>query len=99
LLTRCSRPLYSSQETTPHPPQRSTEPHDRGDQPHTPTPSLAANGKKRVRGCVQPHNPIACLHHTPTPPPFHPPRRSTRQSRIADAVPIHRCSTLEQPPA
>lgn len=57
LLTRCSRPLCSSQETTPHPPQH---PHratvTREDQPHKPPKG----------GRVQPHNPIACLHLKPS---------------------------------
>jgi hypothetical protein len=34
--------------------------HDREDQPHTPTPTT------RGQGCVQPQNPIACLHLKPT---------------------------------
>ena len=64
LLTRCSRPLCSSQETTPHPHhQRNRADHAGEDQPHTP-PLPEGNSQ----GCVQPHNSIACLHLKPTTP-------------------------------
>ena len=62
LLTRCSRPLCSSQETTPHPHhQRNRADHAGEDQPHTPH-----QPEDQCQDCVQPHNSIACLHLKPT---------------------------------
>ena len=56
----------------------------REDQPHTPQNPQTTPPQGSIQGswsCVQPHNPIACLHlEPPGPPSFHTPKRSgTRQ--------------------
>ena len=83
-----ARVHYAVLKKQPHTPTTNTTvSHGGEDQPHTPK-----NG-----GRVQPHNPIACLHLEPTTTPtFHP--EGVLASPIPSEVPIHRCSTHEQPP-
>src|SRR5699024_10825646 len=69
---------------------------------HAPTRQPAMQGRTshtppKNGGRVQPHHPIACLHLEPaTTPAFHP--EGVLASPIPSEVPIHRCSTHEQPP-
>ncbi len=90
LLTRCSRPLCSSQKTTPHPhhPAKTRKRCKGGPATH-PTKD-PPEGRPR-RGCVQPHNPIACLHLEPTGPfPFQTLKREPYwRNPPAGEVPIH----------
>jgi hypothetical protein len=51
---------FSKNNPTPPPPTKDAG-NDREDQPHTPNPH-----NKGGQGCVQPQNPIACLHLKPT---------------------------------
>src|SRR5699024_475610 len=77
---------FSKNNPTPPPPTQQSAMEGRTS--HTPP----KNG-----GRVQPHNPIACLHLEPTTTPtFHP--EGVLASPIPSEVPIHRCSTHEQPP-